>query len=138
MNKESLLFKLTDAFNAHDIDALVACFDENYSSEQPVHPERLFLGREQVRKNWASNFDEMPDFTAELIRHAVNNDSVWSEWEWRGTRKDNSKLLVRGVMIIGIREDRITWGRLYVEPVEMNGKGIEAAVEEVMHGKNIS
>ena len=35
----------------------------------------------------------------------------------------------------GKEEGKITWSRLYVEPVEMNGKGIEAAVAEVMHGK---
>jgi hypothetical protein len=135
MNRESLLFKLNNAFNSRDIEALVAYFDEHYHSEQPVHPDRTFQGRQQVRKNWASNFDEMPDFSAQLVRHAVNNDTVWAEWEWRGTRKDKSKLIMRGVMIMGIKEDKITWGRLYVEPVETNGKGIEAAVEEVMHGK---
>jgi len=36
---------------------------------------------------------------------------------------------------MGVEGGKIKWGRLYVEPVEMNGKGIEAAVEEVMHGK---
>jgi len=135
MDAETLLFKLKDALNAHDIEAFVACFDDNYYSEQPVHPDRTFQGREQVRRNWASNFDEMPDFSAQLIRHAINKDSIWTEWEWQGTRRDNSKLFMRGVMIIGVQEDKITWGRLYVEPVEMNGKGIEAAVAEVMHGK---
>ena len=138
MDEESLLFKLNDAFNKHDIEAFVACFDENYYSEQPAHPDRIFKGREQVRKNWASNFDDMPDFSAQLIRHAVNKDTVWAEWEWRGTRKDNSKLFMRGIMIMGIQEGRINWGRLDVEPVEVNGKGIEAAMEEVMHGKKIT
>jgi hypothetical protein len=55
--------------------------------------------------------------------------------EWRGTRNDNSQLFIRGVMIMGIKEGKITWGRLYVEPVEVSGQGIEAAMEEVMHGK---
>ena len=42
---------------------------------------------------------------------------------------------MRGVMIMGVEEDKITWGRLYVEPVELTGKGIDAAVKEVMQGK---
>jgi len=70
-----------------------------------------------------------------LIRHAINHDSIWTEWEWQGTRRDNSKLFMRGIMIIGVQEGKITWGRLYVEPVELNGSGIDAAVKEVMHGK---
>jgi hypothetical protein len=68
MDEETLLFKLKDAFNTHDIDALVAFFDESYYSEQPVHPDRTFQGQEQVKKNWASNFNEMPDFTAQVIK----------------------------------------------------------------------
>ena len=138
MDEELLLFELKDAFNKRDIEALVACFDENYYSEQPVHPERTFQGREMLRKNWASNFEEMPDFSAQLTRYATNGDVVWTEWEWQGSRKDNSKLFMRGVMIVGIGEGKITWARLYVEPVEINGKGIEAAVEEVMHGKKMT
>ncbi|HUQ66847.1 MAG TPA: nuclear transport factor 2 family protein [Flavitalea sp.] len=137
MNTETLLFKLKAAFNTHDIDAFVACFDEDYHSEQPVHPDRRFNGRDHVRKNWASNFDEMPDFSAQLLRYTINNDEVWTEWEWQGTRKDTSKLLMCGVMIFQVQDAKITWARLYVEPVDVSGKGIEAAVEEVMHGKKV-
>ena len=138
MNAEILLFKLRDALNAHDIETFVSCFDENYYSEQPVHPDRTFQGREQVRKNWTSNFEEMPDFLSQLIRYAINDDCVWTEWEWQGTRRDNSKMFMRGIMIIGVQNDKIIWGRLYVEPVEVNGQGIEAAVKEVMQGKKNS
>ena len=136
MNPESLLFKLKSAFNTHDIHSLIECFNEDYSSEQPVHPDRTFHGSEQVKKNWASNFDEMPDFSADLLRYSITNESVWAEWEWHGTRKDKSKLFMRGVTIMGVENSKIKWARLYVEPVEMSGKGIESAIEEVMHGKS--
>ena len=135
MDLESLLLKLKNAFNTHDIELLIGCFDESYSSEQPLHPDRTFNGQEQVKKNWASNFNEIPDFSAQLLRHAISNNSIWAEWEWQGTRQDKSRLLMRGVTIMGVEDGKIKWGRLYVEPVEINGKGIEAAVEEVMHGK---
>jgi len=135
MSSEALLLKLQDALNAHDIETFVSCFDENYYSEQPVHPDRTFRGREQVRKNWSSNFDEMPDFSAQLIRYTINHDSLWGEWEWQGTRKDKSKMFMRGVLIFGLQNNKITWGRLYIEPVEASGKGIDAAVKEVMQGK---
>lgn len=135
MNAETLLIKLKDAINSHDIESFVSCFDENYFSEQPVHPDRTFKGVEQVRKNWASNFNEIPDFSAQLIRYAIHDDSVWGEWEWKGTRKDNSSMFMRGVLIFGVQKNRITWGRLYIEPVEVSGKGIDAAMKEVMHGK---
>ena len=135
MDLESLLLKLKNAFNTHDIESLIDCFDESYSSEQPVHPDRTFQGQEQVKKNWASNFNEMPDFSALLLGHAISHNSIWAEWEWQGTRQDKTRLLMRGVMIMGVEDGKIKWARLYVEPVQIDGKGIEAAVEEVMHGK---
>lgn len=136
MDLESLLLKLKDAINAHDIDSFIECFDENYHSEQPVHPDRTFLGREQVKRNWSSNFDEMPDFSATLLRHYISNSCLWAEWEWQGTRQDKSRLLMRGVTIMGAENGKIKWGRLYVEPVEASGKGIDATVREVMQGKS--
>jgi hypothetical protein len=135
MMVESLLLKLNDAFNNHDIDSFADCFATDYSSEQPLHPDRSFKGREQARKNWQSNFIEMPDFTSRILNYAINNNTVWAEWEWNGTRQDKSSLFMRGVTIFGVEEGKIKWGRLYVEPVQMTGKGIEAAVKEVMQGK---
>jgi SnoaL-like domain len=38
--------RLQDATNAHDIDAMVACFAPDYRNETPVHPARSFTGRE--------------------------------------------------------------------------------------------
>ena len=136
MDLESILLQIKNAFNTHNIQLLLECFDEHYSSEQPVHPDRTFHGSEQVKKNWASNFDEMPDFSAHLKSYALNGNSFWAEWEWQGTRQDKSKLLMRGVTIMGVENNKIKWARLYVEPVEVNGKGIEATIEEVMRGKH--
>jgi hypothetical protein len=47
----SLLERMHIAHIQHDLDAFVNCFDPEYESEQLVHPDRAFLGREQVRKN---------------------------------------------------------------------------------------
>ncbi len=135
MDLESLLLKLKNAMNTHDINSFIECIDENYFSEQPVHPDRTFYGKEQVKKNWSSNFEEMPDFSARVLRHFISNNTFWAEWEWQGTRQDKSRLLMRGVTIMGVEDGKIKWGRLYIEPVEVNGKGIDATVREVMQGK---
>src|SRR6185312_2642333 len=50
----SVLERLLEALNAHDLDAFVACFHDAYESEQPAHPARAFSGRKQVRKNWGA------------------------------------------------------------------------------------
>jgi hypothetical protein len=39
--------------NAHDLGALVDCFEQDYQSEQPVNPDRSFEGRKTVRARWS-------------------------------------------------------------------------------------
>jgi ketosteroid isomerase-like protein len=112
--------------NEHDLEALLDCFDADYRSEQPVNPDRSFEGRETVQVRWATIFDSIPDFRAELMRTAAGEDAVWSEWRWTGTRLDGSRLDVRGVTITGIRGDRIAWGRFYLEQVGAGGGGLLA------------
>jgi hypothetical protein len=128
-----VLERLRDAQNAHDLDAFVACFDLGYRSEQPVHPDRAFVGGGQVRANWAEVFAGVPDFRVELLRSAREGDTGWAEWHWHGTRTDGTRLDMRGVTIFGIRDDRIAWGRLYLEDVQA-GQGIDQAVRHLAHG----
>jgi hypothetical protein len=59
--------RLNAAMNAHDLDSFVACFDDDYESEQPVHPDRTFRGAGQVRSNWSEIFEGVSDFRSELV-----------------------------------------------------------------------
>jgi len=128
-----VLERLRDAQNRHDLDAFVACFDPTCDSQQPLHPDRAFVGSRQVRRNWAEIFAGVPDFRAELLRSAGQGDTGWAEWHWHGTRADGTRLDMRGVTIFGIRDDRIVWGRLYLEDVE-GGQGIDQAVQHMARG----
>jgi len=123
--------RLGAAMNAHDAQAVAACFAPDYRSEQPVHPNRGFGGSEQVLANWTSVFEGVPDFVAEQIAWAARDDAVWTEMRWSGTYRDGSPFLMRGVAVLGIRADAIAWARLYMEPVEEGGGDIDAAVEEL-------
>jgi uncharacterized protein (TIGR02246 family) len=128
---EQVVARLQEAMNAHDLEAFVACMAEDYDSVQPAHPDRAFRGREQVRANWSEVFAGVPDFRAEVVRVAAVGDTAWSEWRWQGTRTDGGRLDMAGVVIFGLRDDRIAWARLYIEPVEQQGAGIEAAVRDM-------
>src|SRR5919206_291309 len=79
----SVIERMREALNRHDLEAFLECFDPDYQSTQPAHPNRGFGGKEQVRKNWAGMFESFPDFEAELLRHSSDGDVVWSEWRWR-------------------------------------------------------
>ena len=129
-----LVERLLDAQNRHDLDAFVACFDAGYRSEQPAHPGRTFSGSDQVRQNWAAVFAGVADFHADLLRTAQEGDTCWAEWSWRGTRADGTRLDMRGVTIFGLRDDRIAWGRLYMEDVDAAGAGIDKVVRHMAEG----
>lgn len=117
------------AMNAHDLDAAAGYIHEDYRSEQPAHPSRAFVGRAQMRANWAAMFAGIPDFHAEVIRSVQDGDTTWSEWRWSGTRGDGRPFDVRGVTLFEISDDQVVAGRLYMEDVERDVVGIEQAVE---------
>lgn len=131
MTPDAVLERLHDAMNRHDIAAFASCFHEDYTSEQPVHPDRHFVGKRQVEMNWGRMFAGVPDFRADLLRHAVSDDTVWAEWRWTGRHNDGGRLDVRGVTILGVKEGRFAWARLYVEDVDETGRGIDEAVGQM-------
>lgn len=113
--------RLVAATNAHDLEALVACFDPDYVLEMPAHPSRGFRGTAQVRRNWEQFFTLIPDISVSVVRMVTDGDVEWSEQEMRGTRRDGTTHDMRGVFICGARADRIIWARFYLEPVDGTG-----------------
>lgn len=112
----SVITRLQQAINQHDLDAFVACFAPDYRSEQPLHPADSYTGRDRVRQHWASAFHEIPDIQVDLVRCATTAAEAWTEWYWRGTWANGTPLSVRGVIIFGIDQELIAWGRLYMLP----------------------
>ncbi len=127
----ALLDRLTAAQNAHDLEAMLGCFAADYRSEQPQFPARTFRGIDQVRANWSALLDAVPDFRAETVRAAVDDDVLFAEVHWTGTKADGTPLDERGVMVMGVRDDRLAWGRLYVDEVEREGVDIDTIVRRM-------
>lgn len=123
--------RLTEAQNAHDLDAVMELFARDYRSEQPAHPKRAFSGAEQVRKNWSGLLTAVPDFRSELLRTAVDADTVWTEAHWTGTKADGSRLDEMVIGIFGVRDGRLAWGRLYSESVEREGEDIDERMQHL-------
>ena len=121
--------RLTAAMNDHDADAMGALFHVDYESRQPAHPARAFVGRTQVRANWAAMFAGVPDLRAEVLRSVRDGEITWSEWAWTGTRADGQTFDVRGVTLFQVRDGLIVAGTLYMEDVETEEIGVEQAVE---------
>ena len=127
--------RLVRATNEHDLESIASCFAEDYRNETPAHPARGFEGRAQVRRNWEQILTFVPDIKVEVVRSAVEADTVWSEWEMRGTRRDGKQHWIRGVIVFGVSGDAIRWARFYLEPVDESDKTVDAAVIEQVGGR---
>jgi ketosteroid isomerase-like protein len=106
--------RLCRATNDRDLRELVACFAPGYRNLTPAHPRRGFTGREQVRRNWEQIFAAIPDLSTELLGSVVDGDTVWTEWEHRGTRPDGTRHLMRGVVIFRRGRRRRRLGPLHL------------------------
>jgi ketosteroid isomerase-like protein len=135
-NPRALLDRLVPAVNDHDVEGLVACFHEDYVNENPAHPQRGFRGNQQVRRNWTQIFGEVPDVRARVLRSAVDGDSLWTEWEMSGTRRDGGDFDMRGVFIFGVADGRARWARMFLEPVEQTSGDADAMVRRVTGGRS--
>ncbi len=123
-----MVTRLVEATNAHDIDALVACFSEDYVNEAPLHPTRNFTGSAQVRRNWEQIFGFVPDVHAEILRSAVDGDTAWTEWRMTGTRRDGSPHRMGGTIIFTVRDGVATAARFYLDPVDETAGTVDEAV----------
>ena len=79
-----------------------------------------------MHKNWSGMFESFPDLEARVLSQSTEGDVVWNEWRWSATG-----LQMAGVTVMGIREDRIAWARLYMEPVEQAGQDIDEAMRTI-------
>jgi ketosteroid isomerase-like protein len=88
-----------DAFNAHDLDAIMSCFTDDCVLDMPRGPApggRHLVGKQQVRAGIQARFDGIPDIRYEDDRHWTCGDRGVSEWTIRGTQATGEPIEVRG------------------------------------------
>lgn len=101
MDIQATLRELCAAFNAHDLDRVMACFAADCVLEMPrgSHPWGTRVeGAEAVRKALATRFDGLPDVHYGDERHfadPVANTGI-SKWLLTGTARDGTRTEVRG------------------------------------------
>jgi len=116
-----LVEQMRAALDAHDLDAFVDFFHEDYLGERPRHPDAPPSTREEVRENWTEVLRDVPDLRVEIPAAVQEGDTIWSEWRAYGTSLSGAALELRGVFIFGVRDGRVAWSRMYFEPVEQAG-----------------
>jgi len=116
-----LLERMRAALDAHDLDAFVGFFREDYVGERPRHPGSPMSSRDDVRRNWEEVISDVPDLRVDVPAAVEDGNTIWSEWRAYGTARSGATLELRGVIIFGIQDDQVAWSRMYMEPVEHEG-----------------
>jgi ketosteroid isomerase-like protein len=119
-----LLERLRAALDAHDLDAFVSLFREDYVGERPRHPGSRVSSRADVRRNWEEVIADVPDLRVEVPAAVQDGARVWSEWRMYGTARTGAALEIRGVIIFGVQDGQVAWSRMYLEPVEQEGSSL--------------
>jgi steroid delta-isomerase-like uncharacterized protein len=96
---EQLLQEFADAWNRHDVDALMSMMAEECvfeaSAGNSVNGER-YEGQQAVRAAYEAVFAQYPDAHWGGARHFVLGDRGVSEWTFTGTLKDGTRVEVSG------------------------------------------
>lgn len=90
---------ILDAFNAHDLSAIMEFFAEDCSLDMPRGPDawgQRFVGKAAVREALATRFSGLPDVHYSDDRHWVCGDHGVSEWLLTGTTPAGVTVRVRG------------------------------------------
>jgi ketosteroid isomerase-like protein len=116
-----LLERMRAALDAHDLDAFVSFFRDDYVGERPRHPGTPMSSRDDVRRNWEEVISDVPDLRVDVPAAVEDGNTIWSEWRAYGTARSGAELELRGVIIFGIQDGQVAWSRMYMEPVEHEG-----------------
>lgn len=97
---------LLDAFNAHDLDAIMSFFTEDCVFETP-RGQRL-VGTAEVRRGFQARFDGIPDIVYDQARHWTSGDRGVSEWTIRGTQSTGEPIEVRGCDLFEFTDGKVS------------------------------
>jgi steroid delta-isomerase-like uncharacterized protein len=121
-----VLAGLCEAFNAHDLERIMAFMAEDCVLEMPRGPHpwgARFEGREAVRRGLASRFEGLPDVHYGDVEQFVDEarQTGMSKWTLTGTGKDGRRVEVRGCDFYSFRDGKVTRKDSYWKIVEGTG-----------------
>ena len=105
-----VLQAFADAWNRHDVDALMSFMTDECVFEASGGPEAWgtrYVGRDAVRAGYAEVWSTFPDAQWGNARHFVSGDRGVSEWTFTGTRTDGSRVEVNGCDLFTFQDGKI-------------------------------
>jgi ketosteroid isomerase-like protein len=108
--------RFNDAFNRHDIDAIMACMTPDcvFDNTRPPPDGERFAGAARVRGAWEGLFTRSPEARFETEEILAAGDRCVVRWVYHWVR-DGRPGHVRGVDIIRVRDGRVAEKLSYVK-----------------------
>lgn len=108
--------RFNDAFNRHDIDAVMDAMTEDciFENTAPAPDGRRFEGMAEVRGYWEKFFTSNPDAHFEAEELFASNDRCVVRWVYRKI-KDGQPWHLRGVDIFKVRNGKVAEKLSYVK-----------------------
>jgi ketosteroid isomerase-like protein len=118
-----ILKQILEAFNRHDLDAIMDFFSDDCSCDFPRGPEpwgQRFVGKEEVRAALASRFKGIPDVHYGEDSHWVSasGDEGVSKWTLTGKTISGIQLEVSGCDLWNFNDGKIIRKDSYWKIVE--------------------
>jgi steroid delta-isomerase-like uncharacterized protein len=107
---KDFLQSFADAFNSHDVKAIMSHMTEDCVFEASAGPNidgEKFSGQEQVMKAFQDVFSAFPDAHWGSPRHFIEGDRGFSEWVFTGTKADGTKVEVTGCDLFTFKDGKI-------------------------------
>lgn len=107
---EDFLQSFADAFNAHNIKAIMTHMTDDCVFEASAGYDvdgQKFIGQEQVKKAFEDVFATFPDAHWADPRHFILGDRGFTEWIFTGTKKDGTKVEVTGCDLFTFKNGKI-------------------------------
>ena len=105
-----------DAWNRHDIDALMSFMADDCAFHAVAGPDllgRSFVGRDAVREGFQLAWQTFPDAAWLDGDHFVCGDRGVSESTFRGTKADGTRIEARMVDVFTFRDGKIAVKNAY-------------------------
>ncbi len=107
---ENFLQSFVDAFNAHDLNAIMSLMTDDCVFEASAGPDmdgEKHSGKEEVRKAFENVFATFPDAQWRNPKHFISGNRGFSEWIFTGTKTDGTRVEVTGCDLFTFRDGKI-------------------------------
>ncbi|HZT96492.1 MAG TPA: nuclear transport factor 2 family protein [Chloroflexota bacterium] len=108
--------RFNEAFNSHDVDAIMSCMTEDCVFENTAPPSgERFEGQEAVRKCWVELFRASPDAYFEGEDSFIAGDRCTVRWIYHYTDSEGKRQRLRGVDVFRVRDRKVHEKLAYVK-----------------------